>query len=325
MEKVFISYHRESPEAKELAEQLFDRLTAERKKPFLDHKSIVAGDDWARIIYGELFGCDTAIIIVSRKGLEQSQWLRHEALLLLRRCAGWGDLRIFPVFTDLTREEVLQDEKFRLVTRLTYVDGRERPAASIIDEVLHAVEHRRGNLFSRAYRSRWFWAVVGLRHRARACQRDLVRVIASEDEVLRTALRATQSPEPPTDTIVDLKWYVAGLLAFCPECARRLLEHLPNDRARIERELGARGLLPSHDGLAVMLSRRFFWSLRRTFLASLAAVVGLSLLLLWATKQTLGYLQPTSWWNAATLSLFLVVTVLATRSLVFVVASRGNP
>lgn len=82
--RVFLSYTSRDADAVALVGHLYDGLERAGAKPFLDRKSLNAGDDWNHEVHLELSRCNAAIVVLSAS-VESAPWVIREAALLLSR------------------------------------------------------------------------------------------------------------------------------------------------------------------------------------------------------------------------------------------------
>ena len=81
--KVFLSHSVKGDPANEaIARKLFRTLEASNFEPFLDFERLDIGEDWETILKNEIDKSDAAILLLSKKAIEHSEWVAREIHLL---------------------------------------------------------------------------------------------------------------------------------------------------------------------------------------------------------------------------------------------------
>lgn len=63
----------------------------------VDHDALRAGDDWETVLHGLLWDCDAALIVFSRRAVEESDWVKLEAAVLGSRAMNDPGFHLVPV------------------------------------------------------------------------------------------------------------------------------------------------------------------------------------------------------------------------------------
>ena len=103
--RVFISHS--SGKDTTLIEAVAARLEAAGYQPLLDKHDIQTGDEWRRNINAWLAECHAAVVLFSRRAVEQSQWVLKEATVLTWRRWRDNDFKLVPIrLDDVTTAEL---------------------------------------------------------------------------------------------------------------------------------------------------------------------------------------------------------------------------
>jgi hypothetical protein len=126
--KIFISHSvKGDPPSEKIARELFEALEKENFEPFLDLERLKIGDDWEPILRGEIGESDAAVLLLSRKAAEHSEWVAREIVLIKVRAGQSPAFPILPLFLgDLAPEEVKKG-------RLAHLDLNVEQGIRVLD------------------------------------------------------------------------------------------------------------------------------------------------------------------------------------------------
>jgi hypothetical protein len=98
--RIFISHSvKGEPEKERLARNLYETLTARKLDPFLDLELLEAGDQWELKLSDAVRMCDAAVILLSRKAVDKSQYILKE-LAWITGASHARNIPILPVLFD---------------------------------------------------------------------------------------------------------------------------------------------------------------------------------------------------------------------------------
>jgi len=106
----------------------------------VDDQDLQPSDCWEQCLDEWLYDCHAAIVLLSRRAVGESNWVRKEATILSWRAAVEPEFALFPVLLDgLTPADLEQDDYFRMlgISRWQFVQ-----AAACAQDILAGVKPR---------------------------------------------------------------------------------------------------------------------------------------------------------------------------------------
>src|SRR5215216_2316316 len=96
--KVFLSHSvKGDPASEAIARKLFVALEASNFEPFLDLETLEIGENWEATLRKEIERSDAAILLLSKKAVEESEWVAREIHLLQVREGNRPGFLILPL------------------------------------------------------------------------------------------------------------------------------------------------------------------------------------------------------------------------------------
>jgi hypothetical protein len=122
MAMVFISHSSRQDEfAAKVRRRVQARLQDLRWVVRTDMDALKGGDEWRSVIYHWLAECDAAVVLLGRRALESSPWVRREVNILLWRRALGSPLTIVPALLGDVRSAEVQKAGFSELEPLQFV------------------------------------------------------------------------------------------------------------------------------------------------------------------------------------------------------------